>query len=46
MVDALALARSHNKRLDAAERASLELRIIPQSTADGLVVGPVLNVRY
>jgi hypothetical protein len=46
MVDALALTRSFNKRLDEEERASLELRIIPRSTADGLVVGPVLNARY
>jgi len=46
MVDALALTRSYNKRLEEKERASLELRISPRSTADGLVVGPVLNARY
>jgi hypothetical protein len=46
MVDALALTRSYNNRLEEAERASLELRIGPRSTSDGLVVGPVLNARY
>ena len=34
------------RRLEEEERASLELRITPRSTAEGLVVGPVVNARY
>jgi hypothetical protein len=44
-IDALALTRSYNARLDE-ERATLELRIVPTSTHDGLVIGPVLSTRY
>lgn len=45
MVDALALARQHNRDADL-EEARLRLRIEPRQTAEGLVVGPVLSARY
>jgi hypothetical protein len=45
MVDALALARLHNRDLDE-DRAQLELRIEPMRSAEGLVVGPVITARY
>jgi hypothetical protein len=45
MVDALALARQHNRDLDR-EEARLQLRIEPRQTAEGLVLGPVLSARY
>ncbi len=45
MIDALALARGHNRRV-AGERAKLDLRIGPAVTSAGLVVGPVVSTRY
>jgi len=45
MVDAMALARSHNHAV-REEQARLELRVQPRDTVDGLVVGPVLTKRY
>lgn len=44
MMDALAVARAHNRKL--REEARLELRVVPRETAEGLVVGPVLSARY
>lgn len=45
MIDALGLARGHNRRLQE-EGARLDLRIGPQNTVDGLVIGPILSTRY
>jgi len=45
MVDALALARQHNRGL-VQEEARLQLRIEPMTSSDGLVIGPVLSARY
>lgn len=44
MVDALALARAHNRAL--REEARLELRFEPHSGVNGLVIGPSLRARY
>lgn len=46
MIDALALVRSHNRKVHEEEHARLEWRIAPLPTADGLVIGPVLSARY
>jgi hypothetical protein len=45
MMDALALARSHNRSLEAQE-SRLDLRIAPEQTVNGLVVGPLFTARY
>ncbi len=45
MADALALTRKHNKNL-RSEGVRLEFRISPESTVDGLVIGPVLSAEY
>jgi len=45
MFDVMTLTRRHNRALDE-ENAGLELRIGPQDSLDGLVVGPVLTKRY
>ena len=45
MIDALALARRHNSRLEE-DRAHLRLRVEPRYTADGLVIMPVLSATY
>jgi hypothetical protein len=45
MVDALALARQHNRNVEQ-EEARLRLRIEPMASAGGLVLGPVLSARY
>jgi hypothetical protein len=44
MMDALALARSHNR--DLATESRLDLRILPEQTVNGLVIGPVVTARY
>ncbi|MGQ0721242.1 MAG: hypothetical protein ACT4PE_06670 [Candidatus Eiseniibacteriota bacterium] len=44
MMDALALARSHNRKL--GQESHLDLRIAPEETVNGLVVGPVFTARY
>ncbi|NNE42666.1 MAG: hypothetical protein HKN12_00530 [Gemmatimonadetes bacterium] len=44
MMDALALARAHNRKIDTEAR--LELRVAPQLTAEGFSFGPVLSARY
>lgn len=46
MIDALALARGHNRAVKETEEARLEWRVGPQMTVDGLVVGPVFTKRY
>lgn len=46
MIDALALVRSHNRRLREEQHSRLEWRIAPVPTVDGLVIGPVLSTRY
>ncbi len=46
MIDALALVRSHNRKVHEEEHARLELRIAPLPAVDGLVIGPVLSARY
>lgn len=46
MIDALAIVRSHNRKVREEEHARLELRIAPLPTVDGLVIGPVLSARY
>jgi len=45
MVDALALARQHNRDVEPDE-ARLRLRLEPMASAEGLVIGPVLSARY
>ncbi len=45
MADALALTRKYNRSL-RSEGVRLELRISPENTVDGLVVGPVLSAEY
>jgi hypothetical protein len=45
MADALALTRQYNRNL-RSEGVRLELRIAPENTIDGLVVGPVLSAQY
>jgi hypothetical protein len=44
MMDALALARSHNR--DLGQESRLDLRFVPQETVNGLVIGPVVSARY
>jgi hypothetical protein len=44
MMDALAVARSHNRKLGQESR--LDLHIAPEETVNGLVVGPVFTARY
>jgi len=46
MIDALGLARGHNRRVEEEESARLDLRIGPRNTVDGLVIGPILSARY
>lgn len=45
MVDALALARKHNHRLQE-QQSRLEWHVAPTLTPDGLVIGPVVTTRY
>jgi hypothetical protein len=45
MIDALSMARSHNKRV-REKHADVLLRIGPAVTSEGLVVGPILTTRY
>jgi hypothetical protein len=45
MADALALTRKYNKNL-RNEGVRLDFRISPESTVDGLVIGPVLSAEY
>lgn len=45
MVDAFALSRKFNRGLES-EGARLELRLVPENTADGLVLGPVLTAEF
>ncbi|MBZ0266961.1 hypothetical protein K8I85_02295 [bacterium] len=46
MIDALALARGHNRVVRESDSARLEWRVGPQWTGDGFVVGPVFTKRY
>lgn len=46
MIDALALARGHNRAVKEMDEARLEWRVGPRMTVDGLVVGPVFTKRY
>jgi hypothetical protein len=46
MIDALAVTRKHNRQLREEGQARLALRVGPQNTVDGLVVGPIFSATF